>query len=180
MSGTIFDLMRANKWYSLNCVFMCVCIYITLNSTLCSYLLDGKLQWEEEAHVDRDNSNEVIWGLNSLCNNTKSSSLPKFCSDATKPSDESALMCDILCLCLFCHCSVCCVWEFLRTATSPSVVLCQSVSTFPTGRGKEAALTASSISPVSVQSNLIHLQAPSLSMYIHVDLYICKNLIIFT
>lgn len=24
-----------------------------------SYLLDGKLQWEEEAHVDRDNSNEV-------------------------------------------------------------------------------------------------------------------------
>ena len=30
------------------------------DSTLCSYLLDGKLQWEEEAHVDRDNSNEVI------------------------------------------------------------------------------------------------------------------------
>lgn len=24
------------------------------------YSLDGKLQWEEEAHVDRDNSNEVI------------------------------------------------------------------------------------------------------------------------
>lgn len=26
----------------------------------CFSILDGKLQWEEEAHVDRDNSNEVI------------------------------------------------------------------------------------------------------------------------
>jgi len=41
-----------------DCVSLCLCV--TLNYTFCSHPLDGKLQWEEEAHVDRDNSNEVI------------------------------------------------------------------------------------------------------------------------
>ena len=65
--------------YACVCVCVCVCSYVSLQ--LCEsacryaqllvyvkhershdrhlYLSDGKLQWEEEAHVDRDNSNEV-------------------------------------------------------------------------------------------------------------------------
>lgn len=36
-----------------------IAVFFHLYPTLHHAFLDGKFQWEEEAHVDRDNSNEV-------------------------------------------------------------------------------------------------------------------------
>lgn len=45
------------KKTTLNLLFA-VFFHLDYTSFSCA-LLDGKFQWEEEAHVDRDNSNEV-------------------------------------------------------------------------------------------------------------------------
>lgn len=50
-----FSLVCSTYSQHLKCVDVCtkICLFFF------SIASDGKLQWEEEAHVDRDNSNEV-------------------------------------------------------------------------------------------------------------------------
>lgn len=75
-------------------------------------------------------------------------------------------ICTVVSTPLFCY-SVCCVWGSPPTATCPSVGQCRLVFTSPMGRGKGAARTASSISPVSVQSHHIHMCLSSICSGFH-------------